>query len=113
LHVARLSGSCFAHAVVVLREAVADLAPQILDLVLDGAEGIVERNGIDGVLRDELFAPTAGLLNEPLELGARLLEELVPLREDLLLSRVHRCPSKAVGLIDPAMGRRQYLHMKS
>ncbi len=58
--------------------------------MLDGAEGVVERNGIDGVLPDQLLAAATGLLEEPLELASRLLEVVLPLRDDLLLRRIHR-----------------------
>ena len=37
-----------------------------------------------------LRARCSRLLKEPLELASRLLEVLVPLRDDLLLRRVHR-----------------------
>ena len=57
--------------------------------MLDRAERVVEGNGVDGVLGNELLAAPSRLLEQPLELTSGLLEVLVPLRDDLLLRRIH------------------------
>jgi hypothetical protein len=63
----RLALACVADLIVEVRERVVGFALQILELVLDGAEGVVQRDRVRRVLRDEAVAALARLLKEALK----------------------------------------------
>ena len=88
LRVARLAITDPAETVVHLRERVVETA-KLLVLLLHGDDRVVQRNRVGGILGNELLAARARLLQQALELTAGLLEMLVPLRDDLLLGRIH------------------------